>query len=307
MSLLMLLVPLAWAASPGRARSKLAANAAIAPTLIVAIGFGSTQYREQKYWTRVVLEQNRSVLAALRSLQPQIARSHAILVRGFGLSFEALPWTQNAEFLSHELGFAGEWSVVTQPGFPSIEPQAHARPIPSDRIDYHDYDLVIVFDAAGKLVGSYGPTKFAAIPRSEPLFYPAGIVPPASRAAAIDRGLYPETTSSACCFLSGTARLRLATPTGARRVVFEFNVPDTPPFAGRPERVSMAFGGSSTSPSIALVKGVQDVSVPLPARLVDERIVTVALRMSISYVPKQLGMNEDTRRLSIMLLRVRYR
>jgi len=307
MPLLMLLVPLAWTASPRGARPKLAANAAIALTLIVAIGFQSTQYREQKYWSRVVLEQNRSVLAALGSLQPQISRSHAILVRGFALSFETLPWAQNAQFLSHELGFTGEWSVATEPGYPPIQPQAHARPIRSDRIDYRDYDLVIVFDSAAKLVGSYGATQFASIPRSEPLFYPAGIVPPASRAAAIDQGLYPETTSTACCFLSGAARLRLAKPIGALRVVLEFNVPDTPPFAGQPERVSVAFGGISVGPPIALVKGVQDVSLPLPARLANEGVVTAALRMSIAYVPKQIGMNEDTRRLSIMLLRVRYR
>jgi hypothetical protein len=155
MPVLMLLVPLAWSGPAERARSGLAANVAIAASLIFAILFQSTQYSDQKNWYRVVLDQNRSVMAGVHSIQPQIARSHAILVRG--LSFITHPWAQNAEFLSRELGFSGEWTVVTEPGYPAIDTQPHARPLQGGRIDLRDYDLVIVFNGAGKLVDFSGP------------------------------------------------------------------------------------------------------------------------------------------------------
>ncbi|MHB1551268.1 MAG: hypothetical protein ACYCX6_08780 [Vulcanimicrobiaceae bacterium] len=290
MPLLMLLVPLAWTPSPVLSRSRFAANAAIALVLVGAIAFQTTQYRDAKNAYRAVLELNRQMIAALRSHARPIARAHAILIRG--LTLAAQPSAQSAQFVSRELGFSGEWTVETEPG----------------NADYRNYDLVVDFDAAGHIVHTYRPSRFAHLPpATPPLFYPPGIIAPADPAAAVREGLYPGQTQAQCCFLSAAASLSLDKAATATSATFEFYVPDVPPFADAPEIVIIAFNGVRAGAPVALAPGLHDVHLALPSRFAGARAVTAALRMSVSYVPREIGLNGDARRLSIMLLRVRYR
>ncbi len=322
MPLLMLLVPLAWVRSgngPARGlKIDIIARTALGLALLFAIGFQSTQGIDQKHWYEISLNQNRSVIADLHSIEPRISAAHSIIVCGLG--FGRWPFMESAAFLSHALNFHGSWTVATEPGYPPIGNQVNARPIDYAQIRWGDYDLIIIFDRDGHLAGAYTSKEFRArvarlgLERLSnrglvdllELYYPPGIVPPKSWAAGARQGLYLDTAPDLCCFLSGSSSLVLEKPAGAREVVFTFDVPHTVPFAGRPERVAVSFNGVAAGPPVTLNAGVHEVRFALAPPLAKSARITATMRMSVAYVPKQIGMNDDTRLLSIKLLRVNY-
>ncbi|HET9392518.1 MAG TPA: hypothetical protein VFO29_03175 [Candidatus Rubrimentiphilum sp.] len=323
MPLLMLLVPLAWADSPDELSAgsnvKLAGRVALALSLCFAIGFQSTQYLDQKHWTAVAIAQNRAVIDGLRSMKSRISAARSVLVTG--LAFGRWPFMQSAAFLSHELNFPGEWTVTTEPGFPPINYQTVARPIDYGRIRWSDYDLIVVFNRDGKLAAAYNREQFRAevarlglrrlsnrgLVDLMNLYYPPGVIPPASAAEGARQGLYLDTAPDLCCFLNGSPSLQLRRPLRAGVVVFTFEVPHTAPFADQPERVQMFFNNISAGPPVTLTAGIHEVSFRLTRSLARSAQLTATMRMSVAYVPKQIGMNDDTRQLSIKLLRVDYR
>jgi hypothetical protein len=314
MPLLMLLFPLAWVGVAGG----LALRAALALALVSALVFQRTQFVEDKHWNAVALAQNRSVLSALRAHQRQISGAHSVLVTG--LTFGRWPFMQSATFLSKDLQFAGEWTVTTEPGFAPIELQSEARPIDYDHVKWRDYDLVLMFDRDGVLVAPYTREQLQAELARRGLVrlsnrgivdllqfhYPPGVTPPVSWAASARDGLYLEEDSSQCCFLNGKPTFTLDKPAGAKAVVFTFDVPHTLPFTSVSERVEVYFDGRLASPAIALTAGVHRTIVAIPPLLRKSPHLTVTLHMSIAYVPKALGMNDDQRSLSIKLRRVDY-
>jgi hypothetical protein len=136
--------------------------------------------------------------------------------------------------------------------------------------------------------------------------YPAGIVPPADWAGSRRAGIYPAETPKACCFLAGTSLLVLDNPPGSQLVVFTFYVPSVAPLMKNRERVTVRFNGKLAAPPSELSPGMQDVTVTIPASLRPQRHLAASLGMSIKWVPKTIGLNDDRRELSIMLIRVGY-
>ncbi len=322
MPLLMLLVPLAWVGPAKNTRlglrADLVSRVGLAVALLFAIGFQSTQARDQKHWYESALAQNRAVLTGLRSLKPRISAAHSVLVCGLG--FGRWPFMQSAVFLSRELDFRGEWTVTNEPGFAPIAYQANARPIDYSKIRWADYDLVVIFDRDGR-ARAYDRRQFRMrTARLESrhlssrglidlmqLYYPPGILAPASWAAGARQGIYLDTSPALCCFLNAKPSLQFDKPFGARIVVFTFDVPRTAPFAHRPERIEISFNGLTAGPPVVLSEGTHRVSFRLSPSLARSHHLVVAMRMSVAYIPKQLGINDDVRQLSIKLLRVDYR
>jgi hypothetical protein len=323
MPLFMLLVPLAWAAARNERISgagvSTAARAALVAALGFAIAFQSTQSLQQKHWNEIALAQNRAVLVGLGSLKQRIRASHNVIV--CGLAFGRWPFMQSAAFLSREFDFRGEWTVASEPGFRAIDYQPNARPIDYGRIRWSDYDLIVIFNRDGRLTRAYSKKQFAAeiarrgleklsnrgLVDSLGLYYPPGIIPPRSAADGERQGIYLETAPNLCCFLADRASFRLRKPAAAAVVVFSFDVPHTEPFAGRPELVSIFFNGAGAGTQKALNAGVHRLRFRLTPSQAKSSQIIVTMHMSISYIPKQIGMNDDTRRLSIKLLRVGYR
>jgi len=321
MPLLVLLVYFAWAdpqnARPTGTRLVPAARAVLVAALAFAIAFASTQWLDQKRWTEISMAQNRAVLDAFVSLEQSIRRSHNILVCGLG--FGRWPFMQSAGYLSKRFDFQGRWSVANEPGFPPIENQAVARPIDYRQIRWDRYDLVVVFNRDGRLAGAFDRERLTreiarrgleglsnrGLVDMLTLYYPPGIAAPRGEADAQRRGIYLETTHETCCFLSGSPTLDLRKPAGAAVVVFSFFVPATQPFSHRPERVSVFFNGVPAGKA-ALASGAHELRFRLAPFLAKGSRLTATMRMSVSYIPKELGMNDDTRRLSIKLLRVAY-
>lgn len=322
MPLLVLLVPLAWA-DPRNARSAgtrlvPAARAALVAALAFAIAFTSTQWRDQKRWTEIAMAQNRTVLDALASLKRPIRASRNILISGLG--FGRWPFMHSASYMSKRFDFHGGWSVTNEPGFPAIDNQSVARPIDYRAIRWNDYDFVLLFNRDGDLAGALDRREVAveiarrgleglptrAVVDMLTMHYPPGIAAPRGEADAQRRGVYLETAPAACCFLGADAAFELRKPAGDSTIVFSFLVPATAPFAHAPEIVNVLFEGVPAG-SAPLSPGVHDVRFRLSPAMAKRTRITSSMHMSISYVPKQIGMNGDTRRLSIKLLRVSYR
>jgi hypothetical protein len=136
--------------------------------------------------------------------------------------------------------------------------------------------------------------------------YPAGIVSPANRAAAVRAGIYPADAPGQCCFLTGQSLLALDNPTGAQTAIFSFFVPSVKPLMqSKPERVTIELDGIKAG-AFDLAPGAHDVTLSIPTALRRERRIVASLTMSIAWVPAKAGVNGDTRELSVMLLKVGY-
>jgi hypothetical protein len=308
MPLLALLVPLALAGS------EVVSAAVTVGALFVAVAFLGLQNRHDPEQNFGLVQQsiNRNAYKAVVADAPQIANARNVLVSG--LAYPYHPWIYPA-FLGPLLHFNGEWTIVHEPPYAPVAGQPHARSIEARDVRLSNYDLVLNFDDKGRLVKAYDPQTGAASKQSAaiassapaPAFsYPAGLVVPRGETVAVTRGVYPAAGGETCCFLAKSATIVLSKPAGATTAIFTFFVPDFPPFANARERIAMTFDGIATRP-VDVPKGLHDVAVTLPSALAGKGRVHAFLDMSISYVPAQIGVNTDTRTLSIVLTQVRYK
>lgn len=141
---------------------------------------------------------------------------------------------------------------------------------------------------------------------SSSTLYPAGIVPPADWASELHAGIYSSDTEKTCCFLAGSPLLTLENPAGAKVAVFTFYVPTVKPLTDQPERVSAKLNGVSAGPPIQLTPGMQNVPFTIPPAMRQQRHIVASLDMSVKWIPKKVGLNNDQRELSVMLIRVGY-
>jgi len=135
---------------------------------------------------------------------------------------------------------------------------------------------------------------------------PPGIAAFKNASAAVDAGVYPGN-QKACCFLGPTARLILNKPAGKLVAIFNFYVPKMEPDASSQTITVAATGTSATGSLMGAVGRRIVVSLEFPAAYQNRTMVPVTIAASKSFVPSEIGMNGDTRRLSVMLIKVEYR
>ncbi len=138
------------------------------------------------------------------------------------------------------------------------------------------------------------------------IFYPPGIVPPADSVAQKRSGIYPGATARECCFLAGRSLFTLDNPAGSVRVVFTFYVPSVKPLTAKPERVALALNGVSAGPPAVLHPGLQEVIFAVPPALRGRARLGAALTMSTVWIPQRIGLNDDVRELSVVLVKAGY-
>jgi len=139
-----------------------------------------------------------------------------------------------------------------------------------------------------------------------PAIYPAGIVAPADYVSGVRTGIYSSDEPKTCCFLAGNSQLTLDNPAGAQLAVFTFYVPSVAPLLKNGEVVRMRFDGRSAGAPAHLSPGMQDVTISIPPALHSHPRIAATLHMSVTWVPKKIGLNDDLRELSVMLIRVGY-
>lgn len=123
--------------------------------------------------------------------------------------------------------------------------------------------------------------------------YPTGLA-----RANVGGGLYPGTDPGNCCWMSPTAELRLTPPRGADTLLLNLYLP---PFAAYPggELLRVHVNDAPASVSCCLQPGEHEIAVRLPSRGLPNVVVRIVAEKS--FVPKERGINDDPRRLSMLL------
>src|ERR1700688_3415169 len=137
-------------------------------------------------------------------------------------------------------------------------------------------------------------------------YFPSGLGEGAhSPADAIVSGLYPGQDSGSCCWMGPKAVLRLTAPAVANTVVLVFAVPNYAPFRAQTERLTLQIQGKNPEIRCCYGPGEHAVLLVLPPRRAAVSLLSVTA--ALSFVPKDLGINEDPRRLSVLIRSFQYR
>ena len=137
-------------------------------------------------------------------------------------------------------------------------------------------------------------------------FYPSGLNGGGhSPADAILSGLYPSPDRGSCCWLADRGVLRVEPPSEAQALVLIFAVPNYAPFKTRSERLSIRLDEARPQVLCCYGPGEHAALVMLPRRGAGPMLIRIAA--GVTFVPKELGLNEDPRRLSVLVRSLQFR
>jgi O-antigen ligase len=123
---------------------------------------------------------------------------------------------------------------------------------------------------------------------------------------AVIHGLYPGGDEGGCCWLADTAALRVLPPAEADSLIVTIFVPDYAPFRARPEGLDVRIESGPSEHFCCFGPGIHQFAVRLsPHRTAHPILLFIAAR--VSFVPAQIGINQDPRRLSVLFRRIDYR
>ena len=137
---------------------------------------------------------------------------------------------------------------------------------------------------------------------STALVYPPGVLAFKNVASATKAGLYPSTSMRTCCFLKKRAVIVLDKPAGSRTALFRFFVPKQ---LKDGNSIAVFVGGVTGTGYGAAGKWVE-VSIAFPARFIGRSNVPVRIIAKSTFNPAQVGLNGDTRDLSVILQKVEF-
>ena len=140
----------------------------------------------------------------------------------------------------------------------------------------------------------------APVGRATPLPTSLSLPPGIDRTdAGTSEGVYADESTN-CCFLSGRAIFTVRGTANAHGLTLDVYVPGYS-FYGA-QRLTVLVDGKVAAKTGVLMKGAMaSVNVPLPAKRLTSDSVRVEILPSYSFIPKDVGLNADTRRLSVIL------
>jgi len=142
----------------------------------------------------------------------------------------------------------------------------------------------------------HGDANAGAAPGAAEI-YPAGILTTRDAKGGI-RGVYPGAAS--CCWLGPEARFRVDADADAKTLKLTVFEPELGNLTAS-QRVSLLDTAGRVFSSHVVKAGGQTFTLAIPKNVVANGSVSVRLRMAASVVPKDLGVNGDNRRLSLIL------
>jgi peptidoglycan/LPS O-acetylase OafA/YrhL len=341
--ILMLLVPLALTPATAVAgdaglrgsRARAWISAAVVIFLLLSVGQYEPIDAADEQWFVVQQKINEVLMHDLRRHDREIRSAHNVLVTG--LSFPFHPWS-HGYFIDKELHYRGQWTVAVSPDQAPVPAQIGVAAIDYPDVRWRDYDLVLVFDGSGHLVGAYPPDQIEsyANPKSGPRLDPLQVVqyvqtaaPAAGEAAtpapeASDAIVSPELPSGVvtdgavapsgiyrrdgnlCCWVGSSATFDVAVPKRAHTLTLTIYIPDVTPAGTTPTELFVRSRAGSLLGSSPLHPGLQVVAIKVPAPDGGERFLPVTIKPDRAFVPKALGLNGDPRTLSFVLEDVRF-
>jgi hypothetical protein len=132
--------------------------------------------------------------------------------------------------------------------------------------------------------------------------YPVGVVV-ARDAKSTIRGIYAAAGSGdaqSCCWVGPDARFRVYADPDVKSIQLTVYEPAIGNLAAS-QKVTLLDGKGKPFSSHRVVPGLQTFSLAVPRSVVNYGAVAVRLHMSNAIVPKDIGMNTDPRKLSIIL------
>src|SRR5581483_11545947 len=131
--------------------------------------------------------------------------------------------------------------------------------------------------------------------KAQDAYYPAGV-----QSGAIETGVYPGNDSGSCCWMGPSATLRTTVPLGADTLLVTVFVPDyAAPRGGQSLRVQIDDGLAQEQ--CCFGAGMHELAFRLPRSVQEQPEIVVHLAARSTFVPKTLGLNGDTRHLSVLL------
>lgn len=134
---------------------------------------------------------------------------------------------------------------------------------------------------------------------------PAGTrLPPgvSTKDLAAVQGVFPSD-SETCCLLGPSALFDVSMPAGAKHLALKVYVPEVP--HALPQRLTIRIDGVTVETTGALAAGeLTTVLATVPASSENAHLARVELLPSFSFVPKEVGMNQETNRYSVVLTQV---
>lgn len=166
------------------------------------------------------------------------------------------------------------------------------------------YAIAIVTMAACAQQISRDSTGSHSSTVAQQLVVPSGIATFSNSTVAFEHGIYANYTSDGCCFLAGQSSLALLKPSGSRRATLHFFVPSAKPYSDHGLTIALHIGSAAVTQTLKL--GDQSMSISFPPQYVKTTSVPLRITATPTFVPKALGMNNDARSLSALLLSVTY-
>ena len=152
------------------------------------------------------------------------------------------------------------------------------------------YQLLIVLLFTSALTGAA-----AGSARTEGSVYPSGLHGPSD----VVTGIYPGTDAGNCCWVGARAIFRISVPRSADTFLLNIYLPDFgTPKNGQSIRVQI--GSAPVQLRCCLGTGEHELLFTLPAQA-RHGDVLIQLWPSNTFVPKEIGLNQDPRHLSILL------
>lgn len=131
-------------------------------------------------------------------------------------------------------------------------------------------------------------------------YYPAGL-----HRSAIVSGVYAGTDPGNCCWMGSHSTLKLAVPHGADTLLLTVIVPDyAASNAGQSLRLRVA--GQPAQERCCFGQGMHELSFRLPPGTDEHSTIVLHLSARNTFVPKSIGLNDDTRHLSLLIRGVAY-
>jgi putative inorganic carbon (hco3(-)) transporter len=155
-----------------------------------------------------------------------------------------------------------------------------------------NYAVMIIGIFCAAFIASIQPAR-AASP-----VYPTGLNGPSDIAS----GIYSGDNAGDCCWMGAAAQLKLSVPRGADTLLLNVYIPRfAAPRNGQTLRVRI--GGEPLQTASALGPGEHELLFRVSGK---SNIADVRIRASSTFVPKNLGLNQDPRHLSVLLRMVAF-